>query len=122
LVHEPRHAQKLPFAARHGEFSVRWGDWGQNQDRMLRLLLSKCENVVDVSRHKHLEGTAMKYFAGLDVSLEETALCIVDESGRIVKESAGGERAAGAVRSVAGDGPAVGAYRAGSVFAGGVAS
>lgn len=29
----------------------------------------------------------MKYFAGLDVSLEETAICIVDESGRIVKET-----------------------------------
>lgn len=28
----------------------------------------------------------MKYFAGLDVSLEETAICIVDESGRMVKE------------------------------------
>ncbi|TGQ27895.1 MULTISPECIES: IS110 family transposase [unclassified Mesorhizobium] len=28
----------------------------------------------------------MKYFAGLDVSLEETAICVVEESGRIVKE------------------------------------
>ena len=28
----------------------------------------------------------MKYFAGLDVSLEETAICVVDESGQIVKE------------------------------------
>jgi transposase len=28
----------------------------------------------------------MKYFAGLDVSLEETAICVVDESGRIMKE------------------------------------
>lgn len=29
----------------------------------------------------------MKYFAGLDVSLEETAICVVDDSGRIVKET-----------------------------------
>ncbi|QND62165.1 IS110 family transposase [Mesorhizobium huakuii] len=29
----------------------------------------------------------MKYFAGLDVSLEETAICVVDEAGRIVKET-----------------------------------
>ena len=29
----------------------------------------------------------MKYFAGLDVSLEETAICVVEESGRIVKET-----------------------------------
>lgn len=28
----------------------------------------------------------MKYFAGLDVSLEETAICIVDESGQVMKE------------------------------------
>ena len=28
----------------------------------------------------------MKYFAGMDVSLEETAICVVDETGRIVKE------------------------------------
>ncbi len=28
----------------------------------------------------------MKYYAGLDVSLEETAICIVDESGGIVRE------------------------------------
>lgn len=28
----------------------------------------------------------MKYFAGLDVSLEATAICVVDETGRIVRE------------------------------------
>ena len=28
----------------------------------------------------------MRYFAGLDVSLEETAICVVDERGEIVKE------------------------------------
>lgn len=29
----------------------------------------------------------MNYFAGLDVSLEETAICVVDGTGRIVKEA-----------------------------------
>jgi transposase len=29
----------------------------------------------------------MKYFAGLDVSLEETAICVVDETGEIMKEA-----------------------------------
>ena len=29
----------------------------------------------------------MKYFAGLDVSLQETAICLVDETGSIVKEA-----------------------------------
>ena len=29
----------------------------------------------------------MRYFAGLDVSLEETAICVVDETGLIMKEA-----------------------------------
>jgi len=29
----------------------------------------------------------MDYFAGLDVSLEETAICIVDKAGGIVREA-----------------------------------
>src|SRR5918994_6508258 len=36
--------------------------------------------------HKHREGAAMIHHAGLDVSLEETAICVVDGTGRIVKE------------------------------------
>jgi transposase len=28
----------------------------------------------------------MKFYAGLDVSLEETAICVVDENGVILKE------------------------------------
>lgn len=28
----------------------------------------------------------MKYYAGLDVSLKETAICVIDETGRIVSE------------------------------------
>ena len=29
----------------------------------------------------------MTHYAGLDVSLEETAICVVDDTGRIVKEA-----------------------------------
>ena len=29
----------------------------------------------------------MEYFAGLDVSLEETAICIIDDTGLIVREA-----------------------------------
>ena len=29
----------------------------------------------------------MKHFAGLDVSVKETSICIVDETGRIVREA-----------------------------------
>src|SRR3954451_10696348 len=38
------------------------------------------------SGHKHREGAAMNHYAGLDVSLEETAICVVDEIGQTVKE------------------------------------
>jgi transposase len=37
--------------------------------------------------HKHRGGAAVGYFAGLDVSLEETAVCIVDGAGLIVREA-----------------------------------
>jgi transposase len=37
--------------------------------------------------HKHRKEAAMNYYAGMDVSLEETSICIVDETGRIVKEA-----------------------------------
>ena len=49
----------------------------------------------------------MRYFAGLDVSLEETAICVVDETGRIMKEV----RAASAGSSFAKDKFAAGALR-----------
>lgn len=29
----------------------------------------------------------MKHYAGLDVSVKETAICIVDENGRICREA-----------------------------------
>ena len=34
----------------------------------------------------------MDHFAGLDVSDKETSICIVDDAGKIVRESKGGER------------------------------
>jgi transposase len=37
--------------------------------------------------HKHRGGAAVEYFAGLDVSLEETAICIIDDTGLIVREA-----------------------------------
>src|SRR4051794_7899526 len=36
---------------------------------------------------EHRGGTAMKYFAGLDESLEETAICVIDEAGTMVREA-----------------------------------
>ena len=33
------------------------------------------------------EKRSMDYFAGLDVSVKETSVCIVDDAGRIVREA-----------------------------------
>jgi transposase len=38
------------------------------------------------SGQRHIGRGTMKYFAGLDVSLRETAICIVDEDGTVVRE------------------------------------
>jgi len=54
----------------------------------------------------------MRYFAGLDVSLEETAICVVDETGLIMKEA----RAASARHSTFEPWPAFGAFRIGSLL------
>ncbi len=37
--------------------------------------------------HRDRGGAAADYFAGLDVSLEETAICIVDGAGCIMREA-----------------------------------
>src|SRR3954469_20235295 len=36
---------------------------------------------------KHHRGTAMEYFAGIDVSLKGSSICVVDAAGQIVREA-----------------------------------
>src|SRR5919112_5135801 len=36
---------------------------------------------------KHHRGTAMEHYAGIDVSLERSSVCVVDAAGRIVREA-----------------------------------
>ena len=36
---------------------------------------------------KHHRGTTMEHYAGIDVSLESASVCVVDASGRIVREA-----------------------------------
>src|SRR5215208_3912468 len=36
---------------------------------------------------RHHRGTAMEHFAGIDVSLERSSVCVVDATGRIVRET-----------------------------------
>src|SRR5215211_802934 len=35
---------------------------------------------------RHHRGTAMEHYAGIDVSLERSSVCVVDSSGRIIRE------------------------------------
>jgi hypothetical protein len=45
------------------------------------------ENEVRIFGLKHQkEKRSMDHFAGLDVSVKETSICIVDDTGRIVRE------------------------------------
>src|SRR5215204_1050943 len=44
-------------------------------------------NGVRVIGPKPHRGTAMDHYAGIDVSLEQSSLCIVDAAGRIVREA-----------------------------------
>src|SRR4051794_19081145 len=75
------------FGSARGEFSNRWGDWGSQPVFRWLLLLKVIEGAPLCMGHKHRGGAAVGYFAGLDVSLEETAICIVDDTGRIVREA-----------------------------------
>src|SRR4028119_2427991 len=36
---------------------------------------------------RHHRGTAMEHYAGIDVSLERSSVCVVEASGRIVREA-----------------------------------
>src|ERR1051325_4682142 len=36
---------------------------------------------------RHHRGTAMEHFAGIDVSLKDSSVCVVDAAGRIVREA-----------------------------------
>jgi hypothetical protein len=45
------------------------------------LLHSRCWNVGSVLSGQHQKGAAMNHYAGLDVSLEETSICVVAGRG-----------------------------------------
>src|SRR4051794_3137042 len=63
----------------------RWSDWGSRPGDGCSTqdggAWSACIG------HEHRGGAAVKRSAGLDVSLDETTVCVVDEEGRIVREA-----------------------------------
>jgi transposase len=44
-------------------------------------------NGVGQARSKHHRGTTMNHYAGIDVSLECSSVCVVDANGKIVREA-----------------------------------
>jgi transposase len=50
-----------------------------------RLMVKRGHRVTGPKHQK--EKRSMEHFAGLDVSVKETSVCIVDETGRIVREA-----------------------------------
>src|SRR5271165_4197020 len=51
----------------------------------LRVMALKTESGSACS--KHHRGTTMEHYAGIDVSLESASLCVVDATGRIIREA-----------------------------------
>src|SRR5690242_13529566 len=45
-----------------------------------------CDDRGRVGRPRH-RGTAMEHYAGIDVSLERSSVCVVDATGRIIREA-----------------------------------
>ena len=64
----------------------------------------------------------MSHYAGLDVSLEETAICVVDAMGRIVKEMRVPSEPECVGHSLEGARPSLRADRPGGVLADSLAS
>src|SRR3954465_15464872 len=56
---------------------------------------------------RHHRGTAMEHYAGIDVSLERSSVCVVDATGRIVREAKGGSGREALVGFLAGLGVAL---------------
>ena len=61
----------------------------------------------------------MSHYAGLDVSLEETAICVVDSTGRIVKETRAPSEPEALIAALREIGTAAGACRPGGLLADG---
>ena len=75
---------EIAFAYHLGDEAVLKAERMTSSDRVMGLPLGgERRSLLDGER---AGGVTMTYFAGLDVGLEETAICIIDSNGRIVRE------------------------------------
>ena len=93
----------------------RWSDWGSRPGGGCSTQDGGTWSVC--IGHEHRGGAAMKHFAGLDVSLEETAICVVDEAGTMVREARVPSEPEALVAFFRGLGAGRGADRPGGVLA-----
>src|SRR5919107_2453776 len=64
-----------------------WASSGSWLVGRLSLRVRVCEAGSELVGPKHHRGTAMDYYAGIDVSLEQSSVCVVDATGKIVCEA-----------------------------------
>src|SRR6516164_5410715 len=92
------------------------GVTGRPPRRWLRrwpsLTVMKSETESGLACSTHHRGTTMEYYAGIDVSLESASVCVLDATGRIVREAKGGQRTRGPDRVVSRPGSCGSAGRA----------
>ena len=78
-------------------FRFSWGDRGLTWAIRVAAPLGMIERGRVCIGNKHRGGAAAEYFAELDVSLEETAICVADGTGGIVREARHAKAAIGAM-------------------------
>jgi transposase len=65
--------------------ALRLEDWQQGWSS-LKLMVSRF-GVGNLACSKHHRGTTMSYYAGIDVSLEQSSVCVLDGDDKIVREA-----------------------------------
>src|SRR3974377_365662 len=77
---------------RHGETNAQLGGVADNRARQRRDTRSdqdrpaKCTELARFAGSDAAEEVTMQLYAGLDVSMDETSICVVDRGGKIIKE------------------------------------
>src|SRR5262249_16638854 len=69
----------------NGPAEPRSGIWLAVKESSLRVMVSR-KTESGLASSKHHRGTTMNHYAGIDVSLEYASVCVIDATGKIVRE------------------------------------